>query len=323
MSQTDKSSVKTIDIIIPVYNNIHLTLACIQSLYKNLANHINKIIIHDDCSDTETMNILAELHKNILEYHNLVVIRSEPNIGFAAGVNKACSLSESPYLFILNSDTEVQADIITPMLSILENVHDMAAINPSGPVFRAKKVRRCLLSFINPNQSNNKSFQIPYIKTAQISGYALLIKADIFKQLGGFNTIYGRGYYEDTELSRELVNHNYKLAIYPTDQIAHVGQSSFKQITPNNKKTNNFAKELIAKNKELYLSRYPAAKQKLIVKKIFANYNKFSTELQQQISTIIKNGGEVVIQSLFTPKNLPLYGVKFKRLSLFPRRPTA
>lgn len=295
-----------IDIIIPVYNNIELTLQCIKSVYNNLANNINQIIIHDDCSDQNTQTNLNALKTS--GYNNLKIIRSDKNIGFAAGVNKAAKSASSDYLFILNSDTEILADIITPMLTILTNNSNLAAINPSGPVYKSKKLQRCQYQL-----ADNK---LKYINSANISGYALLIKRNIFQQLGGFNTIYGRGYYEDTELSRVLINNNYQMAIYTTNKITHVGQSSFKQLKPNNKKTNNFAKELINKNKQLYLSRYPKAKQKLEIKRIYADFNKFSDPLKQQITEIILDGGEVIIHSLFTPKNLPFFQIKFKRLGL-------
>ena len=123
-------------------------------------------------------------------------------------------------------------------------------------------------------------------------------------------------YYEDTELSRELINNGYQLAIYPTQDITHVGQSSFKQLKANNKKVNNFAKELIAKNKQIYLSRYPKAKQQLVINKIFADFNKFSEKLKQQIIQTTIDGGEVIINSLFEPRNLPVFEIKYKKFSL-------
>ena len=122
-------------------------------MLKHLDHHINKIIIHDDCSNLETSNILKSLvniddsanttsntlnHNRLdplIESHKIQLIRSEPNIGFAAGVNKASKLATSEYLFILNSDTEILADIITPMLAIIEGDNNIGALNPSGPVF--------------------------------------------------------------------------------------------------------------------------------------------------------------------------------------------
>lgn len=295
---------QSVDIIIPVYNNIELTLECIKSVYQHLAKYIKNIIIHDDCSSQHTY---IELNNLTNKYSNLTLIRSEPNIGFAAGVNKAVLQSKADYLFILNSDTEILADILSPMLEILSYNPKLAAINPSGPVFKNKKTK-CCTNFITDNN-------LKYIKTANISGYALLIKSNIFKSLGGFNSIYGRGYYEDTELSRVLINNNYELAIYNTPDISHVGQSSFNKIKTNNtKKTSNFAKELINKNQKLYFLRNPKASEKLDIYTLVSDFNKLDNNLKQKIQNIILNGGTVTIHSFNHIKNLPIYHIKYKRL---------
>jgi GT2 family glycosyltransferase len=300
-----------VDIIIPVYNNLHLTIACIKSIYKNIQHTINQVIIHDDCSSQETNIGLNKINNN--NYPGLKVIRSEQNIGFAAGVNKACSDATAPYLFILNSDTDIQADIISPMLAILEHNPKIAAVNPSGPVYSAKKLRRC-------HKIRTTSECPGYIPSTNASGYALLIKKEIFDDIGGFNTIYGRGYYEDTEMSRVLLNKGYKLAIYETDKINHIGQASFNNPKNHgnnqNKPKSNFAKELIAKNKALYLERYPKAQETLDIYTMKSDFNQLALELRQRIKAITQEGGIVTVYGLFEPKNLPYFQIKFKKLKL-------
>lgn len=293
-----------VDIIIPVYNNFDLTKQCIISLYKNLKHHINKLIIHDDCSDNYTQHELIKLKHHI--FPNIELHRSESNIGFAAGVNKGCSFATANYLFILNSDTQVLADIISPMLEILENTPNLAAINPSGEVFKLKKLNRFLEFPCDHNEN------LTYIKSANISGYALLIRTSIFNSLGGFNTIYGRGYYEDTELSRILIDQGYELAIYKTEDITHLGQSSFKTIKS---KTNNFAKELINKNKQLYLQRHPSAEQKLNIATFTSDFNKLPIQLQGKIISTVLDGGTVTINGVHNIKNLPIYPIRFNQMS--------
>lgn len=299
-----------IDIIIPVYNNVKLTIACIRSIYKHLKNNINQVIIHDDCSSIETNKTLVN-HKNAYPHSlsNLTIIRSEPNIGFAAGVNKAAKLasSNSNYLLILNSDTEILGNFLSPMLKILDTQTTLAALNPSGPVFSDKKLARC-----SKIKIDNK---LSYINSANISGYALLIKKDIFNDIGGFNTVYGRGYYEDTELSRVLINNGYDLGIYQTDKISHVGQSSFNSLEPKEKKSKNFANELIEKNKQLYLSRNPKADQYLDIYTFKSDFNNLPEQTQKLIQYMVLAGGTVTIYGTKSPENLPYFQIKYKKLN--------
>lgn len=304
-----------VDVIIPVYNNIEITLECIKSVYNNISSQINKIIIHDDCSNQNTKSILEQLNErktscvflnNNIVPSNLKVIRSEANIGFAAGVNKACQLATAKYLFILNSDTKILDDILSPMLSILESDKKIAAINPSGPVFKYKHLQRCSPITVDNNTDKH------YISSTNLSGYALLINRQLFESVDGFNTIYGRGYYEDTELSRVLINNNYKLAIYPSLAITHVGQASFKQVKTNR----NIATELMQKNQKIYFSRFPEAEQQLDIYTFKSDFNKLSEQTKQDIKYLVNNGSNVTIHSLFPPKNLPYFQIKFKRIKL-------
>ncbi len=309
-----------VDVIIPVYNNITITLECIKSIYQTISSHINNIIIHDDHSNQDTENILAQLHQshtasellggNIIT-SNITVIRSQENIGFAAGVNKACQLATAKYLFILNSDTKILDDILTPMLFVLESNKNIAAINPSGSVFKSKHLKSCLYNVIY-DCTNDSGRSFGYIDSTNLSGYALLINKQIFESVNGFNQIYGRGYYEDTELSRVLINHNYKLAIYPSQAITHVGQSSFKQI----KTCSNFAKELIQKNQKIYYSRFPNSKQKIDIFTWRSDFNKLPEQTKHNINQLVNNGATVTIHSFLRPKNLPYFQIKFKRIKL-------
>src|SRR5690606_39890959 len=57
-------------------------------------------------------------------------VRNNQNLGFAGGYNEVLKTVEADYFVLLNSDVEVPADWITPVIEMLENNPDMAVAQP-------------------------------------------------------------------------------------------------------------------------------------------------------------------------------------------------
>lgn len=102
-------------VILINYNGSADTINCINSLSKSFNSNL-KIVIVDNASKEED---LLKLEKFCYGNENIVLIKSNENIGFAAGNNlaidyieKNITLQENQYIWFLNNDT-----LVTEILS--------------------------------------------------------------------------------------------------------------------------------------------------------------------------------------------------------------
>lgn len=64
------------------------------------------------------------------EYPELIYIRSEQNLGFAAGNNLGVNQAKGKYLLFLNNDTEITANLITELTAELAANNEIGIISP-------------------------------------------------------------------------------------------------------------------------------------------------------------------------------------------------
>lgn len=257
---------KRVDIIIPVYNAPALTRRCIDSVATHLGKSIQKILIQDDASDNETREMLDRLPYSCVE-----VFHAKKNQGFGVAVNAAVSRSDAFYVFVLNSDTEVKWDILPALRSAFDADSKLAAIVPAGN------------SYGNFDLGRYTLYPGNYIRTYYLRGHAFLIRRDIFLAIGGFDSIFGRGYYEDIDLGRRLDLAGWRFGVYPGAHIYHKKGGSFGD--------DRFS--LSRRNRAVYLSRYPKAQQNLLLLTTSCTLTTLGEELISTINKVFQNGGHI------------------------------
>ena len=93
----------SVSIIVPVYNQWDYTYLCLKSILKNTEGISYEVIIADDNSSDETVNIEKYVK-------NVKIIRNKNNLGFLRNCNNAAKHASGKYILFLNNDTEVQKD---------------------------------------------------------------------------------------------------------------------------------------------------------------------------------------------------------------------
>jgi len=268
---------KTIDVIIPVYNAPDLTRRCIDSIVTHLGQSIRRIIIQDDASGRETREMLESL-----PYDCVDVYHAEKNQGFGLSVNEAVSRSDAFYIFILNSDTVVNQDFLPSLCASFDIDPGLAAIVPAGNSYSRYDLARYRLR------------EGGYILNYYLRGHAILIRRDVFQEIGGFDLAFGRGYYEDIDLGRRLDLHGWRFGIHPGAYIYHKKSGSFG--------TGRSKKQLTRHNRAFYLSRYPGARQNILLFSIRGELKNFPSHIQMAIENVFRKGGFVY---WFTPVPSP------------------
>ncbi len=258
----------TVDVVIPVYNSPELTQRCIASVITHLGAAIGNLYVQDDASDAVTHEML-----DTLPYPQLQVHHAPQNQGYGKSVNEAVSRSKAALVLILNSDTEI-ADNFLPLLCVaLTADPELAVISPVHDHFFRYKPERY------------RRYSEGYIATCRFQGYGFLIRRDLFLSLGGFDSAFGRGYFEDTDLGRRLILQGWRLGVHPDAHIRHHGGASFGR--------GKSYRQLTQHNRSLYLSRYPEAQRNVLLVSSQLVLEDLPVSLVQAIDTVMQRGGGV------------------------------
>lgn len=259
---------KTIDVVIPVYNAPDLTRRCIDSIVAHLNQSIRRIIVQDDASGHETKKMLDNL-----PYDCVDVFHAEENQGFGLSVNAAANRSDADYIFILNSDTEVSQDFLPLLCATFAADPELAAIVPAGNSYAQYDLGRYMLR------------EAGYIPNYYLRGHAILIRRDVFQEIGGFDPAFGRGYYEDIDLGRRLDLHGWRFGIHPDACVYHKKGGSFGN--------GRSKKQLARRNRAFYLSRYPDARQNILLFSTNGSLANFPLSALVAMENVFRAGGYV------------------------------
>ena len=103
-----------VSIVIPCYNQVHYTYACLQSILEHTGDVSYEVIIADDVSTDAT----AELDKFV---EGLVIRRNSTNQGFLRNCNQAALAARGKYIMFLNNDTKVTPGWLSSLVNLIES----------------------------------------------------------------------------------------------------------------------------------------------------------------------------------------------------------
>ena len=208
-----------VDIILILYNQAALTLACLRSLSKNLTPF--HLIIYNNNSTDETANLLERIS-------GATIINDRTNIGFLQAVNRAARKARTPAILLLNNDTIVPPRSIAAALDTLHETPDHGAVGaklilPGGVLQEAGSIIWNNGSCLGYGRGDNPWLpeynfrrQVDYCSAA-----FLLVRRELFERLGGFDDSFAPAYYEETDLCVRIWETGYKVIYEPRTVIHH------------------------------------------------------------------------------------------------------
>lgn len=114
--------VKSVSIVIINYNTFQLTCNCIESIYTKCKEGDFEIILVDNASTECNPDLFIE------KFANLILIKSDVNVGFAKGNNLGIQVAKGEYILLLNSDTELINDAIRPCEEYLKKYINVGVV---------------------------------------------------------------------------------------------------------------------------------------------------------------------------------------------------
>jgi len=220
-----------LSIIIVNWNTKDCLRSCLKSIYGKVVNAPFEIIIVDNVSIDGSQKMVKT------EFPKARLFINKENVGFGRACNQAAKESKGKYLLILNPDTEIIEVVLQDLFNLFEEDRTIGAIIPivfNGDSSLKYKTIRTLptpivtFGYIYPQFGllTSKPPQPLSLNEAQehqfSPGFCFLIKATIFKELGGFDEHYFL-YFEDTDLGVRLRKIGLKIISYPGFKIVHEG----------------------------------------------------------------------------------------------------
>lgn len=227
-----------VSFIILNYNTPEITKQCVDSIEQFYGTQAHETIIVDNNSTVENYELLQRL---IGEHHRIV--RSKINLGFGLGNMLGAELAEGDYLCFLNSDVQLVEDCITPLVTYLSSAEDVGVITPqqyrpNGTAFAFRHkfgIRRDLLGdgifeYLFPKKYPKRSDLTrtePFV-VSEINGSFMMFRAEVFWQIGGFDTNIFL-FHEEYDIARRLELAGYTNVVYPAVRFLHAHGASSHQ----------------------------------------------------------------------------------------------
>lgn len=217
-----------------------------------------QVIIGDNASSDDSIAFLIE------NYPDIRIIQNDQNYGFAEGYNKILSQVQSDYYVLLNSDVEVTADWVSPIIAQMEADKSIAACQPKILSYKNKTLfehagaaggfmdkfgfcfcrGRVFFSVEEDQQQYQEATEIFWA-----SGAALFIGADLYQEFGGLDADFF-AHMEEIDLCWRLKNSGYKISYCPYSTVYHVGGGTLEYDNPR-KIYLNFRNNLVMMQKNI------------------------------------------------------------------------
>lgn len=236
-----------VSIIIPACNQWELTSTCLCSVLETTDSDVPfEVILVDDASSDDTVRA-AET------FPGLHVVRLNENLGYISACNAGSAAARGNYIVLLNNDTVVCPDWLTSLTSVLDRRPDVAVAG-AKLLFEDGRVQDgggILWSDGSADRyGQDQPFHaehLSYLREVDyICGACLMVRKDFWDKIGGYDTRYGRGYYEDADLAMTVRSEGMCALLVPSALVVHHEHASM----------GDYAAEAIARNKVLFLKKW-------------------------------------------------------------------
>ena len=235
-----------VTVIIPNYNGLRFLKDCLTALENQSMKDFETLVI-DNASSDESVAYIRENFPNV----NVMVM--EKNLGFSGGVNVGIQSAKTPYVLLLNNDTEVDTHFVEEMIHAIEESPNIFSVSSKMIQFYDReKLDDAGDLYGILGWGFQRGIDAPatfYTKKEEIFSAcagAAIYRKDVFEKIGYFDELHF-AYLEDIDVGYRGKIAGYKNMYCPTAIVYHVGSGT------SGSKYNSFKVKLAARN-SVYLN---------------------------------------------------------------------
>jgi GT2 family glycosyltransferase/tRNA A-37 threonylcarbamoyl transferase component Bud32 len=219
-----KTGGSVVSIIIVTIGYDKLLRECIDSIHKHVKCDFEVILVNNDVKP------LTNLHSR-----KPIIIENGRNLGFARAVNKGIIAAGGDMILLLNSDTRLIDDCLTPMVSFLSSRMD-AGLCGVQLIFQDNKLQnsvdmipnvftqilnKSILKIVFPKTypSKRSGFKKP-VEVPSIIGACMMIKRDAIDSIGMLDEGFFF-YLEETDFCKRAKDHGFGVWHLPGIKVVH------------------------------------------------------------------------------------------------------
>ncbi len=217
-------------VIILNWNGEKMLSQFLPSVLKNTPPEI-EVVVADNGSTDSSVAVLER------DFPSVRLIRLDRNWGFAQGYNRAIEQLEGDYFVLLNSDVETPAGWLEPLVQILDNQSDVAAVAPkvlsladrtkfeyagaAGGFIDSLGYPFCRGRILGSVETDRGQYDDAR-EVFWATGACFACRADVFRALGGFDGTFF-AHQEEIDLCWRMQLAGWRVMVEPRSVVYHLG----------------------------------------------------------------------------------------------------
>jgi len=211
------------DIVCLVHNNLPVTEEFTHHLFENTSNF--RLIFIDNASSDGTPDFLRKGQAD----DKWDVITSPVNLGVIKGRNLGAKYTSSEYFLNIDNDQYVGEGWLEGLYELINQGYDI--VGPEAWQLLPPKSSGAVV--VNGNLSQDRSYfpfkhcERPKDKFTYIGCGGMLIKREVYNNIGLFDEQFGPAYFEDPDFGFRAIKAGYKLGWKYNSPVLHLGHQTF------------------------------------------------------------------------------------------------
>ncbi|KAA3634800.1 MAG: glycosyltransferase [Proteobacteria bacterium] len=216
-----------VTIVVPTRDRVELLETCISSLGKTSYRNYRILIVDDASREARTLRFLDQCGSAVLRFETRL------RFNFSALVNAAVSRVTTPYVVLLNNDTEViSARWLSDMVGYAEMpgvgavgatlLYDDRRIQHAGVVHdREQGVARHALQNVCYDDPEFHALSRVARNCVGVTAACMMVRRDLYERIGGFDADEFPVAYNDADFCARLMLQGYRSVVSPGAVLTH------------------------------------------------------------------------------------------------------
>ena len=216
--------------------------AWLEKFLPNLVNHsqVATVFVADNASTDDSVDYVK------INFPTVKIIVNASNGGYAKGYNDVLKQIDAEYFVLINSDIEVTAGWLSPIISLMDSDKQIASCQPKILNYNSKtkfEYAGASGGFIDnlgypfcrgrifDDLEQDKGQYNDAVEVFWATGACLFVRSTHFWELGGLDEDFF-AHQEEIDLCWRLKNKGYKIMVQPKSVVYHVGGGTLNTGSP-------------------------------------------------------------------------------------------